>query len=743
MQCLKCNEPVPVANSQPAGAKNPLRRNCNECCATDQHKKRTLAILNYKPPPGDAIKPETQEKINAAKAFKQKFDSLRGTDKVAWYLTEKRKRETESKQTKRTFADTKAFTIHQSGDSKLTDDKDDYETFEDWAVRQIGLKRCANETEAAEKWELEIAKPGARVTERRGQVLLGRFAGVGLTNRHEEGCITGFKGSNNVDSKEDMEAAQSHMEDARLKFRKTSELLNARAKCEASSAGGAKISQVDCPVGEEDLNPKNNSGMQNVQRELAKKAEAQAVQDAIFQDQVDEAVVREAEKKQSAERVASVEKLNLESSTSKMASVLMDSVLKYRQQAEVVNQWAFVLKQGGESAKLDDFDNELKQKTDDFTAAAKKMSERAEAITKEFNDFAGDDANTAEALFNKAGTIPQLTKRFFTEDNAVKDTKDALKKLRDYKDQCAKALKKQEAEEAKQKARKSAVQVGSGISTEALQDQMMKEIKSNAHWVANNINANWIVDKVFQEPPIPAFVPKERVESVVEDLKKIDYFNSQKSWVAAAMKKQNFEYTSACIVKAAAVATVEKALVKLGQPMHPGGRTGAGKKIVEGLQQPTFYQGKTGGVYVAPGTDYGMIDTRLNLDGAEMIFLIKSEAVAGEDVRAKIAAVCSMSPKDLVKAATDHGSYYYLTNGSMVIIPTGFMVVIINTSDDHAVHGIRWLSIGSKVNAAKTVEVLEGLTASDENTEAAEELLQAIQDDIAADTFAEGVPTAA
>eukprot|EP00959_Pyramimonas_sp_CCMP1952_P231484 4838370-Pyramimonas_sp.AAC.1 len=108
----------------------------------------------------------------------------------------------------------------------------------------------------------------------------------------------------------------------------------------------------------------------------------------------------------------------------------MDSVLKYRQQAEVVNQWAFVLKQGGESAKLDDFDNELKQKTDDFTAAAKKMSERAEAITKEFNDFAGDDANTAEALFNKAGTIPQLTKRFFTEDNAVKDTKDPCREER-------------------------------------------------------------------------------------------------------------------------------------------------------------------------------------------------------------------------------------------------------------------------------------------------------------------------
>ena len=91
-----------MGQSQPAG-RNPLRRNCNGCVATDKWVLRKDARTNkiLKEIGGGPL-PDGQEK---PKLFKEELKAKSEEEKKDWYKNEKRKREQEDKNSKRTFAD--------------------------------------------------------------------------------------------------------------------------------------------------------------------------------------------------------------------------------------------------------------------------------------------------------------------------------------------------------------------------------------------------------------------------------------------------------------------------------------------------------------------------------------------------------------------------------------------------------------------------------------------------------------
>eukprot|EP00972_Heterocapsa_arctica_P015414 2271706-Heterocapsa_arctica.AAC.1 len=103
--CMKCVEPTTVTLSQAAGSRNPFRRCCNDCGATDKWYHRQLEIIR----PDLKGKPKGSLTAEGAKNLRDTVTAMNTEEKQVWYRAEKEKRSGEHKDSKRAFADSKAF----------------------------------------------------------------------------------------------------------------------------------------------------------------------------------------------------------------------------------------------------------------------------------------------------------------------------------------------------------------------------------------------------------------------------------------------------------------------------------------------------------------------------------------------------------------------------------------------------------------------------------------------------------
>ena len=143
----------------------------------------------------------------SAEEAKRIIDSLKVMDedsKTLWYVAEKRKREQEDKMSKRTFNAPKGEIKqeHVTGDEKR--DLDLYDTFEDFALRQIQLKRCENEAGAAPLRDEALKAPSAQVIIRRGVKCLGRFGGVQVARVEMDVTTSGTREGLEIQSAEQL-----------------------------------------------------------------------------------------------------------------------------------------------------------------------------------------------------------------------------------------------------------------------------------------------------------------------------------------------------------------------------------------------------------------------------------------------------------------------------------------------------------------------------------------------------------
>lgn len=165
-----------------------MRRNCHDCCNTDRGLNR-----NCEPVSKRAKKSADLDNMRGflltqdeAKALKKHVSEMTPDERVVWYQREADKRKEEDANARRIFDKPKGL-IQQGQTLAQVRDKDyDYENYEDWAVRQIILKRVSTEGEAIKFWKAKLAEVGAKVIEERGEMLLGRFKGVRITDRHSK-----------------------------------------------------------------------------------------------------------------------------------------------------------------------------------------------------------------------------------------------------------------------------------------------------------------------------------------------------------------------------------------------------------------------------------------------------------------------------------------------------------------------------------------------------------------------------
>ena len=86
------------------------------------------------------------------------------------------------------------------------DDVDGYETFEDYALRQIQLKRCDSEAGAEILWKAELADNAKPKIWRREQWLLGKYQGLAHHQKQSESMKLTVKRSQAINEESDFDA---------------------------------------------------------------------------------------------------------------------------------------------------------------------------------------------------------------------------------------------------------------------------------------------------------------------------------------------------------------------------------------------------------------------------------------------------------------------------------------------------------------------------------------------------------
>ncbi|CAK0887740.1 unnamed protein product, partial [Prorocentrum cordatum] len=716
LMCQKCDDPTTMTTSQPAGSRNPLLRNCTECNATIQWKKRMFAVLK----PAKDGKEHCKEKVKQAKQLKDLLDKMTKDAEKAWFKEEKAKRQLEGNNSKRTFSDTKGYVNHESAQDNIEDDLVHWEPFEQFAIRVIALGRCKNEKEAVPLWKEACKAPGARVAKKKGVLCLAHWKGVETRGRDRETCATGYKSSQAIENRDDLETTKVHMAEQSDRFSKIRRMNDMQFGVLESSIEPGPLAEAEIDVVMSGrLMPETSAGSQLVSRELAKKQQAEELMERDFQLQCEQAAenqVQQQQRQQAApkQKVKAVEQLNLKSHTSKLQAALEDVCRKMSEGTDTVENWALTVQNSDDTKHLNNFKKDSTEKVKEARDAITAMRKKVDEMTAKWVKFGGED-HTADEYFNQIAVCTNESKTFLSKADEKTTAKDAVDALRAFKVECEKAIKKASAERAKQLAKASKATGAPGATSVApSQPQLAKVFKDafDQGKFANGINVNWAVSDVYKGELRACMVPGDRCKAIADAIRKLDYYASQKGWVEQAMKKSAQEYASAVVVKMGIVKKIEAQLCHFGDKQLFGNSLLDGDESVQGFFRPQFYRGKENGFFVAHSTDYDLVDARMLLEGEEVIAGIRANALAGVTAKEKSEQLCALSLESIVKLITEKGFAFHMKPNMMCVIPNGFAVIYLNCSTTEVLHGLRWQMHGGKKNVEATLSTLEPMVQS-------------------------------
>ena len=99
-------------------------------------------------------------------------------------------------------------------------EQDNFEPFEDWAVRQILLRRATDEKSAWDMFKAVLAKHEVPCIFARGQWLIGKFAGITMDQVQSDEMRAALKASQDLKERDDIDAFIAKSEELAGKSRK-------------------------------------------------------------------------------------------------------------------------------------------------------------------------------------------------------------------------------------------------------------------------------------------------------------------------------------------------------------------------------------------------------------------------------------------------------------------------------------------------------------------------------------------
>ena len=733
IMCVDCREETSVTDSSATG-RNPLVRRCNPCGSFQRGLSRACSSSEKGGRVPDEVSKKDALKVKALLKTMEKEDPVA---RVEYFRAEKRKRELEQQQTgektKRTFLEPKAQIRQETANKNLEDETDNYEPFEDYAIRQIALKRCDDEPGALKLWVAALAKPGAMVIQRRGEWCLGRFAGVSYNKRHETGTTSAVNQSREIADEADLAKffEQSEATQAR-NVRKSSSLHECtRSTSELPKVSGSSIDNI---LTTDECRTKAQSHAAHVFRALEEKREldlrenemmknaAIAAEDAAGASAAKRRKVDPDAPKADGEAVSGqpavelnkvVEKLSAETTVDKACLAMKDTIKRQLHQVEHAKDASLKLVE--QHSECDDKAIESKTKLKDQVAEKYAAAKKAEApchqeiehLRLSWATQVADDSKTALELRDMNNRVGIVLKEFLTSgSNKLADLKKEVKVILNLQADIKKVIEKHVKETVKRKMQTGSQTVTDDVVISKLEKEL--KLKLNEHVVIemNFCNVKWSLktDLIDADVASAVAVSKDFSAILAKKISDLEYFAKQKSWAAEQMASSKCVRSNTTIVNPRALTickTQMQALVgkdiDLKEMMYQAVVAKVGESV-----EPKFYQSSAGSCSKFLSTDYGLVDVRLQLQGTEYVFGIRRDQIAGDTMAAKLKNMGDLGADDFLHRIKEHGFAIKMEANQGCLIPGEPYMLVMVSPDDASSHGVRMLVPGGKKRSAET-----------------------------------------
>ena len=131
-----------------------------------------------------------------------------------------------------------------------------------------------------------------------------------------------------------------------------------------------------------------------------------------------------------------------------------------------------------------------------------------------------------------------------------------------------------------------------------------------------------------------------------------------------------------------------------------------GNKNIDEVMSPQFYQHIPAGGVIHLGTESGLIDARIVLEGTEIIFGLQLTQIQGADYKAKHKTLTEMAAASFLQLVGAHGFCFTAKAGCGIVLPPTFAYVIVNPNESGFTHGVRWQFLGEGGRVTDTIHFL-------------------------------------
>ncbi|CAE7035078.1 unnamed protein product [Symbiodinium sp. CCMP2592] len=616
IMCIRCEEETSILTSYPTG-RNCLRRICSCCSSTD----RCLSRMAKAPKKGSA---EEAKESEEAKKARKSAEALRGSvakmgssERAQWYRQEKRKRATESKKSRRTFA----TAVGALEETRRTGNEDcsgsRYMTPRDWCAREMILKQYSTLEDAMVAYEQRCTDPDVVTKEINGELCL-RVNNGGLENVVDRHTVAA-----SVRQRTDLAMASSLM---------------------VSKRKSGKQAYVPAVAVRRDLEQ---------EKEVAENRAAEFQQQALALKEKADQKRKELKEKQATQLPSlAVAKLSLTNAIHK-ANASMSELLK-RQKATADT----LCKDLTNALCMSDVPvkREAEEKTKVLNGKIKDLETAMEESIAEWNTKAGDESLDIEAMVSMEKDLAAYMKEWHLGKHcqAVLDTKQQIKNFREFTSDCKKEVKKRDKLAAKATVR--------GSNKKAKLDHP-------------NSQENPLPDEIINcatepedEMTVPLLLPPTPMEGFTRDVTRHEYYSEQKKWVEQMLLRSSQKYSCAVVTRDNVARPFLQQLDQiLPVPLRSVARPSS--KELQEIWQLYFYQMAGDSGRLSMSTDWGLPELRICCEGKE-IYLGFPVKLAGNTTAEMLQHLERMRAEEFLTAVERDGWCVTCRPGRGVVLPT-------------------------------------------------------------------------
>ncbi|CAE7229953.1 unnamed protein product [Symbiodinium sp. CCMP2592] len=672
--CIRCEEETSILTSYPTG-RNCLRRICSCCSSTD----RCLSRMAKAPKKGSA---EEAKESEEAKKARKSAEALRGSvakmgssERAQWYRQEKRKRATESKKSRRTFATAVGAleATRQTGNEDCSGSR--YMTPRDWCAREMILKQYSTLEDAMVAYEQRCTDPDVVTKEINGELCL-RVNNGGLENVVDRHTVAA-----SVRQRTDLgdgEQLDGFEEEIAPRMKRASDKLQTERLL---SEQQGKQAYVPAVAVRRDLEQ---------EKEVAENRAAEFQQQALALKEKADQKRKELKEKQATQLPSlAVAKLSLTNAIHK-ANASMSELLK-RQKATADT----LCKDLTNALCMSDVPvkREAEEKTKVLNGKIKDLETAMEESIAEWNTKAGDESLDIEAMVSMEKDLAAYMKEWHLGKHcqAVLDTKQQIKTFREFTSDCKKEVKKRDKLAAKatvrgsnKKAKLDHPNSQAAAEPPALVVNLLKHLKENP-----------LPDEIINcatepedEMTVPLLLPPTPMEGFTRDVTRHEYYSEQKKGVEQMLLRSSQKYSCAVVTRDNVARPFLQQLDQiLPVPLRSVARPSS--KELQEIWQLYFYQMAGDSGRLSMSTDWGLPELRICCEGKEIYLGFPVKKLAGNTTAEMLQHLERMRAEEFLTAVERDGWCVTCHPGRGVVLPTNCLFVHLSLQGPETCHGAR------------------------------------------------------